>query len=264
MFEFHGDRKRYFTMQVDNCEAYLIPFIEQKYKLHPGMRILEIGCGEGGVLVPFLERGCTAVGVELDIPRLELGKTYMQTYLANGSLQMIAKDIYQVNPQQELGGLFDVIILKDVIEHIHDQNKLIAWMKTFLVPNGIVFFGFPPWQMPFGGHQQVMRHKLLSKLPYFHLLPMAVYKKILAWGGEHVAMFAEIKETKISIEKFERLALQNGYHILHKTHYLINPIYKFKFGWKPKTQLPFISRIPWFRNFVTTCVYYCIQNKTLN
>jgi 2-polyprenyl-3-methyl-5-hydroxy-6-metoxy-1,4-benzoquinol methylase len=62
-------------------------------------------------------------------------------------------------------------LLKDVIEHIHDQPKLIAWMKSYLAPNGTIFFGFPPWQMPFGGHQQLCRNKVLAKLPYYHLLP---------------------------------------------------------------------------------------------
>ena len=71
MFEFHADRKRYFDIQVLNAEKYVIPFIEQSFKITPGMRILEIGCGEAGVLKGFINKGCFGMGVELDAPRIE-------------------------------------------------------------------------------------------------------------------------------------------------------------------------------------------------
>ncbi|HNE93368.1 MAG TPA: methionine biosynthesis protein MetW, partial [Chitinophagaceae bacterium] len=69
MFEFHKDRKRYFDIQVANASEYVIPFIEKKFTIKEEMRVLEIGCGEGGVLKAFLQKGCTGLGVEFDIPR---------------------------------------------------------------------------------------------------------------------------------------------------------------------------------------------------
>ena len=30
MFEFHTDKKRYFEIQLENAEEYVIPFIEKK------------------------------------------------------------------------------------------------------------------------------------------------------------------------------------------------------------------------------------------
>ncbi len=79
---------------------------------------------------------------------------------------------------------FDLIILKDVIEHIHDQDAILSRLRNFLKPGGHIFFGFPPWQMPFGGHQQVLAHRLLSRTPYFHLLPVPLYRGILKAFGE--------------------------------------------------------------------------------
>ncbi len=248
-------------MQAQNSRSYIVPFIEKYKPVQPGMRVLEIGCAEAGVLKAFTEKGCITVGVELDEPRLVLAREFMKAELDNGQISFVSKDIYKVDIQQELNGTFDIIILKDVIEHIHNQEKLIAWMKSFLNPGGVIFFGFPPWQMPFGGHQQVMTNKFLSKLPYFHLLPMPVYKWVLKTFKQDVAAFAEIKETGISIERFEKIAGDTGYKVANKTHYFINPIYTFKFGWKPKLQSAIISAIPWVRNFFTTCVYYLISRK---
>jgi SAM-dependent methyltransferase len=259
MFEFHTDKPRYFEMQYQNAKQYVVPFIEQYLPLSNGMRVLEIGCGEAGVLKAFLEKGCIAVGVELDEPRLVYANEYLKTEVAAGKISFVSKDIYKVDVETELNGKFDVIVLKDVIEHIHNQEKLIAWMKTMLTERGVIFFGFPPWQMPFGGHQQLISNKFLSKLPYFHLLPMPVYKWILKVAKQHVEGLAEIKETGISIERFEKIVQQTGYKVVNKLHYLLNPIYGFKFGWKPIKQSKIISSIPWVRNFFTTCVYYLIK-----
>lgn len=261
MFDFHGDRKRYFDIQVENTKKYVIPFIENYMDIPPGKRILEIGCGEAGVLKAFTDKGCIGVGVELEEIRLVNARLWMSEELNSGKVSFLSKDIYLVDVNEEFKNRFDIIILKDVIEHIHDQPKLIAWMKSFLNPGGVIFFGFPPWQMPFGGHQQVMRNSILSKLPYFHLLPFGLYEWILKIFKENVKDFAEIKETKISIERFEKIVSNEGYKIVQKEHYLINPIYEYKFGWKARKQFKLIQNIKYFRNYLTTCVYYLITPK---
>ncbi len=258
MFEFHADRKRYFDIQVLNAEKYVIPFIEEKFPVKAGMRILEIGCGEGGVLKAFVNKGCEGVGVELDAPRVVDANKFLTEDIAAGRLRFVVKDIYEVEVKKDFNGLFDIIVLKDVIEHIHDQAKLIGWMKNFLKPGGIVFFGFPPWYMPFGGHQQICKSRI-SRLPYIHLLPKGLYKWILRNRKENVEEMMEIRDTGISIERFEKICKNEGYTIFHAGHYLINPIYEWKFGWKPRKQIGLIKLIPFFRNFLTTCVYYIIQ-----
>jgi len=258
MFEFHADRKRYFDIQVLNAEKYVIPFIEEKFSITPGMRVLEIGCGEGGVLKAFINKGCEGVGVELDAPRIVDAQKFLPEDIAAGRLRFVVKDIYLVDVEKDFNGLFDIVILKDVIEHIHDQAKLIGWMKNFLKPNGIVFFGFPPWYMPFGGHQQICKSKI-SRLPYIHLLPRFMYKAILKNRKENVEEMMEIRDTGISIERFEKICKKEGYKFFNVRHYLLNPIYEWKFGWKPKRQSIIIKSIPFVRNFFTTCVYYIIQ-----
>ncbi len=262
MYEFHLDRKKYFETQTLNAAQYVIPFIEAKKKMLPGTRVLEIGCGEGGVLQAFLNCGCNGVGVELYEPKAELAREMMQEYIAAGRLRIISRDIYQVDIEKDFGELFDIIVLKDVIEHIHDQEKLIGWMKKFLKPGGVIFFGFPPWYMPFGGHQQMCNSKL-SRTPYIHLLPRSWYKWVLEKNKEGVADLLEIYDTGISIERFEKICKKTGYNIIHYTPYLINPIYKWKFGWKPRQQLAIVAAIPFIRNFFTTCVYYLISPKQI-
>ncbi len=260
MFEFHADRFRYFQMQTWNAEKYVIPFIEEAFKIQQGMNVLEIGAGEGGVLKAFVEKGCIGVAVELDADRVVNGKKYLEEEIREKKISFFTSDIYKVDPR-EISGPFDIIILKDVIEHIHDQQKLIQWLHQFLKPGGIIFFGFPPWQMPYGGHQQ-MGHKKLSRLPWMHLLPMTIYKGALQLFKEpqdNIAMLAEVKETGLTIERFEKILNTTGWNVALKKHFLINPIYEWKFGWKPRKQSSFISGLPVVRNFFTTCVYYVVR-----
>lgn len=261
MFEFHRNRRRYFEMQILNTKEYLIPFIEQKFSVNHGMRVLEIGCGEGGVLKAFIDRGCVGVGVELDEARITDAEKWLEEDMAQNKITFINKDIYAADAEKDFNGGFDIIVLKDVIEHIHDQKKLIGWMKSYLHPNGVIFFGFPPWQMPFGGHQQMCGNKVLATLPYYHLLPKAIYKWILKKAGEPWEALLEIKETGISIERFERIVKECNYEIINKLHYLVNPIYKYKFGWQPKEQIGLIKALPYVRDYFTTCVYYLVQPK---
>ncbi|MEI8060556.1 MAG: methyltransferase domain-containing protein, partial [Ferruginibacter sp.] len=126
MFEFHGDRKRYFDIQVENTHKYVIPFIETEKHIIAGTRVLEIGCGEAGVLKAFTDIGCIGVGVELEEGRLVNAREWMADEVRDGKVSFLSKDVYLVDIKEEFNGCFDIIILKDVIEHIHDQYKLIA------------------------------------------------------------------------------------------------------------------------------------------
>jgi SAM-dependent methyltransferase len=258
MFEFHKDRVLYFQHQTRNAEKYVIPFIEQTMPLRAGMRVLEVGSGEGGVLKAFLNRGLIGVGVELETWKTAIATELMGDELAANTLTLHVKNIYDADVDRDFGGRFDLIVLKDVIEHIHDQERCLALLKTFLTPTGAIYFGFPPWQMPFGGHQQICRNKLLATLPYYHLLPMPLYVSLLRAFGQDPTGLIEIKETGISIERFERIVRQTQYRVANATHYLINPIYEWKFRLRPRVQFGLIRRIPYLRNFLTTCVYYLI------
>lgn len=257
----HLDHNVRFNQQVENSEAYVLPFIEATQPIQPGKSILEIGTGEGGVLLPFIKKGCHTVGVDLAPERIELANQLLEDEVKAGKAEFLCMNIFEDAFLRRFKNSFDVIILKDVIEHVHEQEKFIPYLHQLLKPGGQVFFGFPPWYMPFGGHQQTARVKWVSVLPYYHILPNFLYKGILKLAGEHEGIIAdlmEIKDTRISIERFERIVKQSNFKILRKQHYLINPIYKYKFGLQPRKQWGPITHIPFLRNFVTTCVYYTI------
>ncbi|RYD56578.1 MAG: class I SAM-dependent methyltransferase [Sphingobacteriales bacterium] len=258
----HFDDKVRFEQQVDNTRSYVVPFIEQTKAIGKGTNVLEIGCGEGGVLKPFMEKGCYCVGVDLDAFRIELANEFFEEEVSAQKAAFLYKNVYDADFLEKYSGFFDLIVLKDTIEHIPDQEKFIPYITKLLKPGGQIFFGFPPWYMPFGGHQQVCRNKVASMLPYYHILPRPIYKAFLKMVGEPESIIKDLMDvvdTQITIERFERIINHNNLKVVAKQHYLINPIYRYKFGLQPRKQIGLISAIPYVRDFLTTCVYYTIS-----
>lgn len=255
MQERHKNRLLYFNEQALTTERYVIPYIEEVFPMREGMRVLEIGCGEGGNLKPFLDRGYACTGIDLNKGQIENAKRFLAHHPHLDRLTLIAEDIYNIEPEP-----FDLIILRDVIEHIHNQEKFMAFLKRFLAPGGVVFFGFPAWQMPFGGHQQICDSKL-SKMPFIHLLPAKMYAGLMRRAGESeskIASLLEIKETGISIERFERILRTENYRTLRKTLWFIQPNYEVKFHLRKRKVWPVLRSLPWVRNFYTTAGYYVV------
>ena len=263
MFDFHKSNQVYFNYQHESTKQDILPKLSSILQLDKSARVLEIGCGEGGNLLCFAELGCQCIGIDLNEPKLQAGRAYFDETEYKDQISFIHDDIY--NRESEYRATFDVILLKDVIEHIHDQQKLINFMKLMLKPDGVIFFAFPPWHMPFGGHQQVMKKKIPSLIPFTHLLPNALYKLYLQSMGESptaVRNLLEIKETGISIERFERCVKRSGMHIKYRKFYFINPNYKWKFGLKPRMLWKPLGSFSFFRNFYTTTAYYMVGAKS--
>ena len=265
MFDFHHDRRRYFDIQYRTSREHILPYLRERMDLSGPLRVLEIGCAEAGVLKAFWEAGHDCTGIELNPNRIEYARTFLQDELAAGErLRFIVRNIYDIDVARDLPHRYDLVILKDVIEHIPDQARFMARLHAFLAPGGKVFFGFPPWQMPFGGHQQITRNKYLSKLPYFHLLPRPAYRGLLRAFHEPEAVVTELlelKDTGLSIEAFERICADTGYTVIDRRLYLTNPIYSYKFNLKVRRQVAPVDKLPVLRNFMTTCAYYLVGPK---
>lgn len=259
-FDFHKERAVYFKQQFEHSRDYIIPFVKDFLPKKTPLNICEVGSAEAGVLKAFTDIGHHGIGIELSEAKVKRAELFMAEELENNLVKFLNRDIHTIT-KEELGYGFDLIILKDVIEHVHDQESMLVRLKTLLNEDGIIFIGMPPWRMPFGGHQQMLSHKWLSKLPYYHILPRGIYKKMMQWAKEKPEVIEnqlEIKDTQISINRFFKISQKAGLNILKKQFYFINPNYKYKFGLKPRKQASIISSIPYLRDFLTTTAYFIL------
>lgn len=95
-----------------------------------GLRtVLEIGCGGGWNLLPFLEAGHPAVGYDLSPALTDLGRSK--------GLDVRQGDI------EDVTGRFDCIVVNHVIEHFPDFFGKMRALKELLAPGGILYVGVP-------------------------------------------------------------------------------------------------------------------------
>ncbi|MBQ9363146.1 MAG: methyltransferase domain-containing protein [Bacteroidaceae bacterium] len=257
MQERHNNRKLYFDELTETCSKYFLPYITRWHKVEAGMKVLEIGCGEGGNLLPFSKAGCDVTGVDIASCRIEEAQRFFIGKQAKGTF--IADDVFNLKEPEHK---YDIILCHDVMEHLDHKDLFLLRISDYLNKDGIIFMAFPAWQMPFGGHQQICRNKILSHLPFVHLLPGVLYKEIIRLSGESDAYFNElmsIKRTQITIELFEKLVNQTDLMVKDRTLYLVNPHYQVKFGLNPrKLRFPF-SSVPYLRNYLSSCCFYILK-----
>ncbi|MCM1092925.1 MAG: class I SAM-dependent methyltransferase, partial [Lachnospiraceae bacterium] len=244
-----------FKELAKTSEKYFIPYIMQCHDINEDISVLEIGCGEGGNLLPFARLGCYTSGVDISETRIKEAKRFFTQENLHGTF--ICDNIFNIT---EYNRRFDIIICHDVIEHIADKQALLDTARSFIKDDGVLFIAFPAWQMPFGGHQQISRNRLLSRTPFIHLLPHKIYKHILNRAGESAETIKEllsIRSTSITIERFEKIIFQ--WNIADRSLYLINPHYETKYGLTPRKIPDYISKIPYIRNYISTSCFYLLK-----
>ncbi|MDR2579029.1 MAG: class I SAM-dependent methyltransferase [Chitinispirillales bacterium] len=256
----HKDDEMYFKELAKGTGDYVIPYIESVKKIPENSVVLEIGCGQGGNLYPFLEKGCRAIGIDKNDGKVGFANDFFKNCKNAHNLTLLNMNFYEVDPNSLPKA--DFVLIRDVLEHIVNREAFFERLKEFLADGAVIFNAFPPWRMPFGGHQQGLKNRLLSKLPWFHLLPCCIFELILKIAGEDEKLYKdllrdEVRRTKLSIREYKKLLKKSGFEIEKETYYLVNPSYKLKFGLKPRI-LPGILKIPFLCDFYTTAHYSVI------
>lgn len=201
--------EKHFIEQKKHAESYLIPYFERHLPDFRRFHVLEVGCAEAGFLDALYERGISSAGVELAPHRAALARTM------NPNLEVHVGDIVNPGIVSQLGETFNLVVMRDVIEHIPDRKAVFNNLKKLIKPNGYLYMTFPPRFSPFGGHHQNGR-SLLSKLPYLQLFPPALVRFLGRTFREH-PQIVENTVTNfrigLSIRRFESLCKTEGFRI---------------------------------------------------
>ncbi len=94
--------------------------------------VLEVGCGAGGILKAFQEKGCKVKGLDLGPDYLKFGKEKHGLDLEVGTIMSVKFD---AKP--------DVIIYSHVLEHLTDPIAELNNIKNLLSPNGLLYIEVP-------------------------------------------------------------------------------------------------------------------------
>lgn len=257
----YSNREIYFQELCKTSSEYILPYLENLSAISQNSKVLEIGCGEGGLLFPFACKGCDVIGIDISSKKIENANDFFKKRGQAGLF--ITENIFdEVSSLKEK--TYDIIIVHDVIEHIESDKKLnfLKIIKNLLSDNGVVYMGFPAWHMPFGGHQQTCSGSITSKVPFTHLMPLKLYKSYLRLFGENEQQINELSSiyrSRITIERFEFLCKCAELNIIDRTLWFINPHYKAKFNLRPVKLSILLSSIPYIRNFFSTSCFYILK-----
>jgi len=246
--------EKHFYEQKQFTREYLFPYFQKYIPEFHKKKVLEVGCAEGGLLEVLQELGMHVVGLELSPERAGTAKE------KNPLLNIIVGDIMDTELSTKLNETFDVIIMREVIEHVSNKKVAFDNLKKLVNDNGLLFISFPPKYSPFAGHQQIGK-SFLKAMPYLHLLPKSFLKAIAKLMGESDGYINEVKlhfSTGCTIKEFEKQSSRVGFRSVKKEFFLFRPIYALRFG-LPTIKLPNILVLREFISFGCECL---LQKKT--
>jgi len=244
---------KHFFEQEKHTRDYLLPYF---YKHIPNLvqcKVLEIGCAEGGFLKPCGELGMDVRGIELSADRVTTARQYVP------QIKVQVGDITDPEIPRQIPAQFDLIVMRDVIEHIPYREIVFKNLKDLLKNDGYLYITFPPKFSAYGGHQQNVR-SLIRFIPFFHLLPEPAARKTGQWLKEKsqtIEQILQIYEDGLTIHEFEKLCFQYGLTIKIKELFFSRPIFKTRFG-LPVIRFP---NLPHLREVLACGCEYLLQKK---
>jgi cyclopropane fatty-acyl-phospholipid synthase-like methyltransferase len=142
-------------------------FLNKVGVLKKKRRVLEIGCGKGGMLNHLIEKGHEAEGIELNRNHIEESKKIY------GNLPIRKVDGKEIPYESNM---FDVVVSFDVIEHIPDTDGHLREVKRVLKKGGYYLLQSPnKWT---NSIFETIRHKSLTKWKKGHCSLHSYYQFI--------------------------------------------------------------------------------------
>jgi SAM-dependent methyltransferase len=155
---------------VKYYKPYAFDILTGKVELN-GKRTLDIGCSYGKWVYWMSKYGAKATGIDLAGGCIKWGKKKLNLDLRQCSISDI----------DEPSGLFDVVTMIDLIEHIADLGSFMKSLFRLVKPGGVVFVQTPNFESYYKYHQNwLFLHFGLEHLLYFDT---AALDKLFAMYG---------------------------------------------------------------------------------
>ncbi len=233
------------------CRKGLIPLLRKRGYDPAGKSVLDVGCGYGGVLAELAGTFAlkSALGIDLDAGMVRQGSERCPKGVrleVRDFFGMDAVDPEAYDPEDHgsevlrraalASGGYDLILLRDVLEHIPDAEGALAKAASLLAPGGLIFASFAPFYSPFGGHQH-NGSGLFANVPWLQILPEKWFRAALHLRGNSyksgqslLADMESVLRTRLTIGRFRRMIPAAGLRAGYFARYLSRPDYRIKFG----------------------------------
>jgi SAM-dependent methyltransferase len=247
----------YFEMQRTLGRTHLVPLLSRLGLLPQTGRVLEVGPSEGGVLTSLVEESeRTGTGLELSLERTDIAQKIARALELGIDFQ--AGDVTRRESLSALHAPFDVVLFRDVIEHIPDLDAALENARALTDPNGCLVFSFPPYWSPFGAHQQIASRRLL-RVPWVQNSPL--YRPLVSLlenDDEKRRELLELRSVSLTLSRFEKGLARHRLAIVDRALYLSRPIFKIRWG-IPTIDAGPLGRIPLVRELLVTGAWYVVR-----
>lgn len=102
-------------------------------------RVLDVGCGFGLESLHLSKKGYNVMGLDISTGKIDVAKK-IKTKLKDKKVKFLVSDVFKYNNQN---GLFDFVILFEVLEHVNDPKKLLGKLSEIVKNGGEVVISFP-------------------------------------------------------------------------------------------------------------------------
>ncbi len=248
------------------ADEYLIPILSRWGVELRGKRLLEVGCGDGGCGAAFSVAGCRVVMMDIDERLVSLAARHNKREGIDA--KTFVGDVLDENAAFYREGPFDLVMFRDVIEHLGDPGGALRVARRFLSKGGVVFVIFPPYYSPYGAHQQILPRKgtrlaPYNKLPYLQLLPRGLFESLVRGEGNAHREVNRLSRIRLTIGKFERCVREAGMVAVRKKMFLSRPSFALRYG-IPVVGASFLGSIPVAREVAVTAAYYLLARFPLD
>jgi SAM-dependent methyltransferase len=127
--------------------AIFFDLIERAVGPRRDLRILDVGCGAGGMLAPLSRYGDVA-GIELSEEMVAICRARGFARVSVGSAENLPGG----------DGMLDLVTLFDTIEHVPDDIRVLRECRRVLAPGALVFISVPAYQFLYANNDRVANH----------------------------------------------------------------------------------------------------------
>jgi SAM-dependent methyltransferase len=243
------------------AHRYLIPLLIQWGVDLDGKRLLEVGCGDGGCGAAFHDLGCIVTMMDLDERLVSLAERFNDEKGLN--IKTFAGDIFDEHGEVYKQGPFDIVMFRDVMEHLDEPDRALEIAARNLSGGGVILVVFPPYYSPYGAHQQILPRKMIgpipyNKLPYIQLLPHRIFSAIVGGEGAANREVQRLRGIRLTLGRFEGSADRAGFKIRRKKLYLSRPTFALRYG-IPVIEASILGKVPLLNELVVTAGYYLLE-----
>jgi SAM-dependent methyltransferase len=170
-----------------------------------GRRVLDLGCGAGGLTAELLRQGCDVTSQDVSEAMVAMCRSYLdsQNLPSGGVRQGGASDLVDE-------GAFDTVVALDVIEHIEDDHAALLNMRRALKSTGELVLSVPALSELYGPKDEAIGHfRRYDRQPLLDMLARAGFEvqSVRYWNAIGVLpVWYSVKISKKRLDESMRYA----------------------------------------------------------